>query len=253
MKRLLSVCACALIASPAFGATLYVQDVASSGTIASDSAWNHYETTGVDTIADSGDEIRSFAMNPVTVSGGGWTIETINTHYGVVPAAFGSLPAPATPIPAYLHIVPAADLATYDPTAAGTISITRVFTPDLNGGATGAITFQADALGAGLGISIPDGDYFIGLTPVIDLPTTTFAPAWNSDGSGAVVYTDPSGVLSPATVFPGVDALAASALGVWEPIANDVNFNMHIFGTPEPTSLALIGLGGLAMLRRSRA
>jgi len=214
MKRLILMSLCVCLATPAFGDILLNQDAPGA---AVNSPWNHYEGVGLDGIANNGDEIRVFAMTPVQVGAGGWELDSITTFYAVSPPAFSAIPGIGGTLDAYLHVVPAADLATYDPTAAGSITATRT-NEKLNGGATGAITFTA----SGIGQTLSPGDYYMGLTPIIDPQiTTNFSPNWKSTGTGGVAFLDASSASPISSVFPGADAFQPAAAGSWVDLSDD--------------------------------
>ena len=183
-----------------------------------------------------------YALSDVTVPASGWTINSVSTY-------FTNISFPATVGSAILNIFPKTGdlpLATNDPRAAPTGQGTLLVPVDTRGigGATQQPLMTITA--ANLNIVLAPGDYWIGLTPQLSTGPFGGENAWGTDnfiGSQSVAR----GFGSGANTFPwtGVGTLANHA---------PFDLSISITGTPvpAPSSLALLGLGGLIAGRRRR-
>lgn len=134
----------------------------------------------------------------------------------------------------------------------------------------GSLSVIYDANGAGLdGVDLTDGGTATGILFSIlyaDLPTQ-YTITVTGSGVGPLTGTFPSGILEPAdaqdvyidfAAFGGGNFTNVSAIQFdFEPATtgiagNDLILDSITTGVPEPSSIALLALGGLAMMRRRR-
>lgn len=177
-----------------------------------------------------------YGLSDVTVPAGGWTIQSVSTYYTNFNFPGG--------VSAVLNVFPktgALPIATNDPRAAPAGNGTQV--------PVTATDFVVDNQGvreytaSGLNIVLAPGDYWIGLTPNqaggafgADFQWSTTAPsgvgqaAWSQDFGWPVGWFD-YGTQTGIAVHDGA---------------------IKIQGVPAPSSLALLGLGGLIAGRRRR-
>lgn len=189
--------------------------------------------------------LRHYGLSKVVVGGLGWNIDSVSMFQPTASgAALGALSADL-----HLHIVADADLATFDPTLASDVvtgaetdsevlSLSSFF-------AAGTTRFTADPAAD---VTIGPGTYWIGVTPILD-NLSPFGTGWQFAYGGA----DPgeAAIFAEAGAFTGTST-TPSTDGVWE--TKPVGYALTIEGTPvpEPTSLALLSLGGLLAARRRR-
>ncbi len=154
----------------------------------------------------------------------------------------------------HLHIVPDADLATFDPTLVGdvvsgaetdnsVISLSNFF-------GAGTTRFTADPAAD---ITVGAGTYWVGVTPILNNLSAT-GTGWQF-AFGGTVPTD-SAHYAEAGAATGTST-TPSVAEVWE-FKNLNGYALTIEGSrvPEPSTVVLAGLAGvagLAMMRRRRS
>lgn len=182
-----------------------------------------------------------FAVSDVTVPTGGWTIQSVSTYF----TDFSFEP---TVTSAVLNIFPKTGnlpLSTNDPRTSPTGQGTTVAVVDVRtiGGATQQPAMILTA--AGLNINLAAGSYWIGLTPTLAggfFGTDSHWPAVSLIGDQSAARGYGSG---PGATFPWTGAGAVVGVPAFD-------LAMTVTGVPAPSSLALLGLAGLATARRRR-
>ncbi len=105
---------------------------------------------------------------------------------------------------------------------------------------------HATDLNGGAGISLPAGDYWIGLTPILDFGS--FGQEFHQNSTSFVG--DASAARNPGGGFGvGPDWFNAGQVFGGEP---DYDAAITILGVPAPGTVALLGLSGLVAARRRR-
>lgn len=195
--------------------------------------WDQQPSLAANFVDQNFSDFPSFATFVVTdVSfGTAVTITDIITYYT---AGFGAWPGAAT---ATLNIFPKVGpdpLAGDDPFSGVSVPVT------IGLGSSGALEVHASGLSIGLGA----GDYWVGLTP--ELAFGTFLQEFRYDATTLVG--DDSSARNPGGGF-------GAGTGWFDPdilIGPYGDAAITILGTPAPSGLALLGLGGLVATRRRR-
>jgi len=178
---------------------------------------------------------EAYGMTDVTVPAGGWTIQSISVYMGTL--AF------STPTQATLNVfaktgsLPSASDNPRSADGSGVLVPVSVTAFEINGNSG---QFANEVMASGLNISLPAGDYWIGLTPrYVGSSADNQWPALNQIGASQPVRF--------ATPLDASWSDNAALLG--EPATDGA---MLIQGVPAPSTLALVGLGGLIAGRRRR-
>lgn len=238
--RLATLAVAALVATTvtASAAVLYQNPSAGGG------------TSGNNLVSPSLAGLRHYGLSKVVVGPAGWDVDHVSI---LQPTASGAALGPLA-ADLHLHIVPDADLATFDPTLAGDI-VTGAETDNVvispsSFFARGETRFTADPAAD---ISLSQGTYWIGVTPILD-NTSAIGTGWQFAFSG----TNPNDSAHYAEVSATTGtSTTPSAAGVWE-VKNANGYALTIVGAkvPEPSTMALVsiaGVAGLAMIRRRRS
>lgn len=179
-----------------------------------------------------------FGVSDVTVPAGGWTIQSVTTYY----SSF-NFPGGTSGV---LNIFPKSGgvpIAADDPRASPTGDGTQVTVTanDIVVDNQGVREYTA----SGLNIVLAPGDYWIGLTPIqssgpfgADSQWSTSAPSGVSQAAWSQDFGFPSGWFDYGTL---------SGIAV-----HDGAIKIQGLSVPAPSSLALLGLGGLIAGRRRR-
>lgn len=178
-----------------------------------------------------------FAVTDITVPAGGWTVQSVSTY-------FSDLSFNPTVTSAVLNIFPktgALPTAANDPRPIG--QGTLVVPVDVRdaGGASQQPVMIITA--AGLNINLAAGSYWIGLTPTL-----------NSGPFGSDSHWPAASVIGEQSAARGYDmfgGFAWTGVGALNGPPN-TDLALTVTGIPAPSSLALIGLAGLATTRRRR-
>lgn len=224
--------------------------------------------TGANTLGQVVNDSTSGATSVTEQGPGNWVLSAANTYTGATTITGGSLTVNGSIAAASAVSVTGGALAGTgtvagpvttsggailpgDTNSAGTLTASGgttlgdnsglqyfLNTPDVTGGTGGNSLLATTDLGLGTGISLtvaPGGAFGLGTYNLIDYSGTLTD---NSSGfTGYTVTGLPSG--EAGTFHLGTDGAINS-------------LQLSVAAVPEPTSLALLGLGGLAMIRRRR-
>ena len=130
------------------------------------------------------------SVDDVTVSGSPWHVTSITEYYATFNTAWTSITQ------GYLHVYSKTGaLPTENPTVDGLVPMTFVITADPNGVAT--------LTASGLNLTLPPGDYWIGITPV----ATAGINGVNNQWPAATLIGDPVATYDTAwhSYYPGYD------------------------------------------------
>jgi hypothetical protein len=176
-----------------------------------------------------------YTVSDVTVGSGGWNVTSVSTlvSIGVTLETWN-----ASVTQARLHVFSktgALPLASDSPAASTLVSIT-----------TGVLGAEREIVASGLNIDLSEGSYWIGLTPIA---SSSLSIAYHFHSASNVG--DPSAIRNPA----GGAGFGTNwgTLGLIGQPVNDLT--LRINGTtlvPEPATLAIFGIGALAMLKRRK-
>jgi hypothetical protein len=202
-------------------------------------AYDNFSLSGFPNRVTASDAI--FAVTDVTVPAGGWTIDSVTTYF----TDFSFNP---TVTQAILNIFPktgALPVAINDPRPSPTGQGTLLVPVDIR---TQGGTSQQPAMNitaSGLNISLPAGDYWIGLTPALSSGPFGSDSHWPTEvqiGSPTAVRGFGAG---PGAAFPWstLDSQGGPA---------NTDLALTVTGVPSPSSLAILGVAGLVTARRRR-
>ncbi|MDY7108263.1 MAG: hypothetical protein SYC29_06460 [Planctomycetota bacterium] len=181
-------------------------------------------------------DFPSFSSYMVTdVVSTGWTVESISVYFTSNNGTWGQFLSQAR-LNVFDWVPGSLPTGADDPTGGSVVSVSAVE----QGDATWKIT--AD----GLNLNLPAGDYWVGLTPIVDFAT------------GGQEFHRPAPIVGENNAFrnPGggfgfgpdwVRAYTVDGTGEWQ---DQWEASILIEGVPTPGALALLGLAGLVQRRR---
>jgi hypothetical protein len=183
----------------------------------------------------AGPQYTSYIVDDVVVDPGGWAIDSVTGYF-----LGGGLPATGTATLNVFSESGTLPLGTDDPTAGGTVNVVYTLQPD------GSYSVTA----SGLNLNLTAGNYWIGLTPILDFGT--YGQVYQFTTSSAV-NGNPAAFINPNGGF-GLGAAWRGASGI-NPALGDAAMLIDGVVTPEPATLVgTVGaLMALAFFRRRRA
>jgi MYXO-CTERM domain-containing protein len=216
--------------------------VCAAGTVCADVLWDQSQLSATGNSVPntiSGQPpfgLTSYALNDVHVGAGGWTINSVTVYF----SAFGTTDWTTAVTHGRLNIFTQTGglpVSGNVPSTGAAVTLSCAsFIFDAGPGFGEQPCFSATA--GGLNITLPEGNYWIGLTPVA-----------------------PGGFFGPEYNWPTANAYGSNT-AMWSPYAPDaqtwvsagVDAAMLIQGTaaPAPGAAALLGLAGIAGFRRRR-
>ena len=223
--------------------------LALAGVAQADVLWNQLPAYDDPAVASFPDRITTdpfsgasgiFCDSDVTVPAGGWTVQSVTTY-------FSDLSFNPTVTSAVLNIFPktgALPVAANDPRAMPTGQGTTVVPVDVR--STGGASVQPVMIltADGLNINLPAGEYWIGLTP-----TLQSGPFGSDLHWGAATMIGAPSAARGYDAFGGFPWTDVGSLAQTSPFDLAITINGVV---PAPSSLALMGLAGLAAARRRR-
>ncbi len=177
----------------------------------------------------------TYQVHDVTVGAGGWTIQSITSYFTL---GYGYWPATAS---VYLNIFSKSDPLPGpgdDPTA-GT-EYTASISDD--GAATTFITLD------GLSISLAAGDYWIGMTPILDFGS--YGQEYHMQATA--VLGDYSAIRNPGGAMGYGTDWGTYAMVGYDPGDGAILIEGTAIPEPATWSLLALGVGALAFLRRRK-
>lgn len=217
-------------------------------TTTSGGTWNHYDADPSDNGPLGNATAQWFAVGDITVGGGGWEVDSITTYH-----RWGRDDFSSTVTQAYLHVFPKTGTL---PTASNDPLASPLVTVSVIAGADGGQIRHA-VTASGLDLDLAAGDYWVGLTPLFDgtFPTAHLSSSIVGDPS-SIFVTSENDVNPNAFIVPSAeDAWVELEEGQINPLPgtpHDIALTINGTEVPEPTSLALLSLGGLLVARRRR-
>ncbi len=209
--------------------TLFVNTHADPGR--ANVAYNRY--------SNSDSALRHFALTKVDVTGAGWTVDSMTTYFNHtgIPTLDG----------VHVHVVPEADLASFDPTnlddttTAGTF--TQLISPSFFN--SGLLALEVDMAPS---ISLAPGSYWIGMTPIGDDPSALNGLGFATRGAADLGF---------AEYAVGPDAVINTSVSptmhdVWQTDTPSVAILIEGSVVPEPAAGMLALLGFIALIGRRR-
>jgi uncharacterized protein (TIGR03382 family) len=180
----------------------------------------------------------SYLVTDVVVGNGGWNIDSITTYYTIGATGVDLWPAAGTAMLNVFAKAGALPGAGDDP-GLGTVVATTFVDADAG---TQAMT------ASGLGLVLGPGEYWIGLTPILDF--LVFSQEFHRGApiiGGDTAFRNPGGGFGIGSGWSTTAILGGNWIGAY-----DAAILIQGEVIPAPGAVALLGLGGLACLRRRR-
>jgi hypothetical protein len=172
----------------------------------------------------------SYMVNDVVAGAGGWVISDVTTYYTNAGGTWGGVTQGRLSI---FDKVGSAPAAGDDPSAELIVPVSVVNGP--NGW---------EVTASGLAEVVSEGEHWIGLTPIADFGV--FGQEFHLGSpiiGGDSAWRNPGGSFGFGTGWTTIGTVSAG----WDGFADPA---ILIQGVPEPATLALLGLGALALIRR---
>ena len=169
--------------------------------------------------------VTSYAVGDVTVPAGGWTVNSVTMYFSNLNG--GAWTSTVTQGRLYVQSVTGTVPTVLPSGALISVTATSIFSP----------TYQQSyyaVTASGLNLNLAPGSYWIGLTPAA--ASGPFGPEIG---------------LSASTVLNQRSATIQAGSTSWSQITSDAAITVQ--GIPTPGASAMIGLGGLCLLRRRRS
>jgi hypothetical protein len=222
--------------------------ISASGVVLYDNPYTSATGNIYNRTSDGAAILNHHTLTKVVVPASGWSIDKVTTYnqhnYDFDVFADGGLPTVLDG--AQFHVVPEADLATYDPTSAALLpgTITQI-----NPGSFRGPGFNMTEVDLASTVVLSAGTYWIGLVPKVDDPSFQAGIQFGktlTDGASEIAQFAETGALTGTTVSP-------SAEGVWETTSGkSLAIKLEGVAVPEPSGVILLGVGAFGFLLRRR-